>query len=329
MRLLHIPLLVACFVLSMGLTGLALASNAGVGVVILPTLITNDTGNNVVNVQIPFSLSSQSLINKFYMNATGLNADVQEGANHIAFMPGTGQVQMLACFNNAAGNETAACNNSTAGDLTLPSANGEIYEFAFDNQASRLHLNLSTAAVADWTISWQYYNGTTYVTSSNVSDGINGFTQSGQNVVSWDFPAEGLWPQSVRHSIAGYWVRAEVTTFTSLTTVPLGQQAWYETGRWWVFEDAIGDNEQKKYDSHLQISTPRTFNYYFPHTSGVTASDAATLELTGSFVVEFKGFFDVTAPATGTAKRILFKEGAFEVVIPSTGIIQVQVFEAP
>ncbi len=96
-----------------------------------------------------------------------------------------------------------------------------------------------------------------------------------------------------------------------------------------MFGDSIDRNEQKKYDSHLQIATPRSFNYYFPHTSGATASDAATLELTGSYVVEFKGFFDVTAPVTGTEKRVLFKEDAFEIVIPSSGIIQVQVFEAP
>lgn len=329
MKFRHIALLVAVCLLSMGLTGLALASHTGPGLVILPALITNDTGSDAVNIQLPFGLSSNSLINKFYMNATGLNSDVQEGTTHLAFMPGTGQVQMLACFNNAAANETSACNNSTADDMTLPAANGESFEFAFDNQSSILHLNISTVAVVNWTISWEYFNGTSFVTASNVSDGTSGFTQLGQNEVSWDFPAAGLWPQSVRNGIAGYWFRAEVTAFTSLTTAPLGRQAFYETGRWWVFEDAIANNEQKKYDTHLQITTPRTFNYYFPHTSGVTASDAATLELTGSYVAEFKGFFDVTTPVTGTAKRILFKEGAFEVIIPSSGIIQVQVFEAP
>jgi len=312
-----------------GLTSFVLADHAGTSVVQLPVLINNNTGSDAANIQLPFNLSSNSLVNSFYINATGLNADVQEGSAHAPFMPGTGQVQMLGCFNNAAASETAACNNSTAGDITLPAAINEVYDFAFDNQASRLHVNLSTAGVVDWTVTWKYYNGTSFVTGSNVSDGTLGFTQAGSNVVSWDFPAAGLWPASTLHSTLGYWVRAEVTAATSVTTPPLGQQVWYETGRWWVFEDAIANNEQKGYDAKLQITTPRTFNYYFPHTAGVTASDSATIELTGNYVVELKGYFDVTAPLTGTDKRILFKDSAFEVTIPTEGVIQVQIYEAP
>lgn len=254
MKFRHVALLAAIFLLSMGLTGLALANHIGVGLVTIPALIVNNRGANVLDIQLPFNLSSQTLIDGLYIESDAFDSDVQEGDTHIPFMPGTGQVQMLACFNNASVNETAACNNSSINDITLPITGAEVYEFAFDNQARHLWLDISTGAIATWTVEWQYWNGSSYVALSGITDKTNGFAQIESNNVTWDFPIEDAWPQSILHSIEGYWIRAEITSFTSITTSPVGRQAWYETGRWWILEDAIEDNEQKRYDVRLSTA---------------------------------------------------------------------------
>lgn len=292
----------------------------------IPVLVSNSSGSTSNRVQVPFVLSSQTLVNGSYVDANALDTDVYE-SDHVAFMPGTGQVQMLSCYNNASGDETTACNNATTDDITLPATGSEVFEFAGDNQFSRLHLNVSTAAVATWTVTWQYYNGSGWANLSNVTDGTTGFTTAGTNVVSWDFPAATLWPQSTLHSVAGYWVRANVTGFTSVTTPPTGEQAWYETGRWWTFADTLGADEQKRYDLHMATGTTRTFHHYFPHSDGVTTADEAGLELgSGEWEVEIKGYVDTTA---GADKKLVYKSGAIEITVAGEGVIQAQITEGP
>ena len=306
-------------------TGVVFAGHIADGINRIPILVTTTTGVDTSRVQVPFVLSSQTLVDRAYVDANALDTDVQE-ATHVAFMPGTGQVQMLACFNNASGNETAACNNATTDDITLPATGSQVFEFAADNQFSRQWVNVSTAAVATWTVQWQYYNGSSYVALSNVSDGTSGFTTAGLNRVTWDFPAATRWPQSTLHSISGYWVRAEVTAVTSVTSAPQGQQAWYETGRWWTFAESIGAAEQKRFDLHMATGAPRTFHHYFPHSDGITTADEAGLELgTNEWEIEVKGYIDATVPTPGTTKKIVFKSGAVEVTVADAGIIQVQI----
>lgn len=296
-----------------------------VGINIIPALIINTSGVVQERAQVPFSLSSQNLINGDWMDADAIYTDMAE-----PYMPGTGQVRVLACFNNAAANETTACNNATADDITLPTALNEVYEFALDNQANAVWVNVGTAGVTTWTVEWQYYNGSSYTALSNVADGTSEFETAGLNKVSWDFPSAGAWPESTLHAIAAYWVRAEVTAVTTVTTPPTGTQAYYETGRWWTFAESMAVDEQRRFDLNLETSVARTFHNYFPHTVGVTASDTAGLELAATeWEIELKGYIDATAPASGSDKKIIFKEAAFEVTVAADGTIQVQLFEAP
>jgi hypothetical protein len=309
--------------------GIVLAGHISDGINKIPILVTNTTGSTSNIVQVPFPLSSQTLIDRIYTDANALDTDVRE-VGHVAFMPGTGQVQMLACFDNAAADETVDCNDAGTDDITLPATTAQVFEFAADNQFRHLWINTSTATDADWTVTWQYWNGSAYTAFSGVTDGTNGFTTAGLNRVSWSFPTAGLWPQSTLHAVAGYWVRAEVTAFTSITVAPLGQQAWYETGRWWTFAESIGATEQKRYDAHLATGTQRTFHYYFPNAAGTSTADEAGMEPgTSTWEIEVNGYIDATAPVSGSDKKILFKDNAIEITIPGEGIIQAQIYEAP
>ncbi len=234
----------------------AFADHIGDGINRIPILVTNATGADATSVEVPVVLSSQTLIGGAYMASDALDTDVLDGSNHAAYMPGTARVQMLACFDNSGNDETVDCNDTAFGavdDITLPSTASQVFEFAADNQFRHLWLNISTAAVADWTITWEYYNGTSYTALSNVADGTDNFEMEGLNRVTWDFPAADQWPESTLHSVSGYWVRARVSAATSVTTAPLGDQVWYETGRWWTLADSIESAEQKRFDLHLDI----------------------------------------------------------------------------
>lgn len=262
--------------------GVGSAAYAATGFNIIPLLGTNTAAGAVAAPALAFRLSSQSLVDGSWMSSTGLNAELQDGGVGIGYMPGTGRVRMLACFNNAGVDQTAACNNATAGDVTLPVTVSAVYEFAADSQFAHQWLNVSTAAAgASWDIVWEYYNGVSYVALSNVSDGTAEFTTAGLHRVSWSFPAAGLWPQSVLHGITGYWVRARVSAFTALPVSPLGQQAYYETGRLWTTVPSIGGNEQKRFDYVLDTSPTLQTDAQF---SVAVSADDAYLEAIDFFV---------------------------------------------
>ena len=293
-------------------------------------LFLNPTGNNQVHLQAPFALSTVDLVDTFYIDSDALDVDVRQGSSHIAFMPGTGKVQMLGCFDNAATNQTAACNSVGINDVTLPVTSSGVFEFAADNQFRILHLEISTPAVADWTVVWEYWNGSAYVALANVNDTSEGLTVDGHSHVLFDFPAAGLWGSETLHAVDGYWIRARVSAATTITSVPIGAQVWYETGRWWAIIPSIESGQQVSYDTHMSVGdSDKTFHYFFPHTDGISVADAATIEITGSQVMEFKGYFDTTEPVTGTTKKIAFKGAALEITIPAEGLIQVKMFEVP
>lgn len=227
---------------------------AGTGINILPALVTNDSGADVSDAQVPFIVSSQLLVDRNFIASTALNTDVHDGDNPVPFMPGTSRTRVLACFNNAGTDQTAACNNATTGDVTLPATGSQTFEIAGENQFNSVWINVSTVTNNVWTITWEYYNGTSYVALASVSDQTTAFTAPGLHAVTWAFPAEDLWPKATLHSIAGSWVRARVSAFTSGTTPPLGQQVYYETGRWWTFVQTMPEDEQRRFNLHLNTT---------------------------------------------------------------------------
>jgi hypothetical protein len=318
------------FALTIALASVGLLGFIGVGVALgqfatIPIIISNTLGTTQTSAQVGANLSSANMIESGLIDADALDTEVDT-----AYMPGTSLTRILACFDDLAADVTAECQSVTANDVVLPALATEVFEFAADNQFKTLWIDITTPAIADWTIEWQYYNGSSYVAFDGVVDGTDEFTEPGLDSISWTFPAAGLWPQATLHSIEGYWVRAEVTALTTITQDPLGGEVFYETGRWWVYVDSIGPTEQKEFTLDLGVTPdPKTFHHYFPHMDGLTVPDDATMEITGGDVIDIKGFFDMTAPVTGSEKRIMFKDTAIEIIIPVEGTIQVRVFENP
>jgi len=124
--------------------------------------------------------------------------------------------------------ETTPANNATANDMTLlpavPVAN-DAYYFGADAQWDWLSLEISTAGDGVWTIVWEYYNGSSWVALTGLSDTTVGFTQSG----SVAFLRPGDWATATIILANKYWIRGRVSAYTSIVTQPLGQQAWIGT----------------------------------------------------------------------------------------------------
>jgi len=123
--------------------------------------------------------------------------------------------------------ETTAANNTTTDDMTLLPASPAVddaYYFGYDYRTRKITLNISTAGVGTWTITWEYYNGSSWTALSNVSDGTSGFTASGTNNITYTLPTD--WAKTTVNGIEKYFIRARLSSFTSITTQPKGAQAY-------------------------------------------------------------------------------------------------------
>jgi len=130
--------------------------------------------------------------------------------------------------------EITEASSAAANDMTLlpavPVVN-DAYYFGFDDQAGALTLNVGTAAVfgvaGNIILTWEYSQGAdAWAALAGVTDGTNIYRNAGTNNVEWTIP--GDWATDEVGAISGkYWVRARLSTYVAVNTVPIGTQAWY------------------------------------------------------------------------------------------------------
>jgi len=127
-------------------------------------------------------------------------------------------------------NQTVACVNATANAMTLlpvlPAVN-DAYYFGSGSQFNKLILDIGTAGapvynpgVAGWQLTFEYWNGSSWVALSWWEDGTNGFTNSGPGNIYITIPTN--WAITSVSGINAYWIRARVSSFVTITTRPLG-----------------------------------------------------------------------------------------------------------
>jgi hypothetical protein len=127
--------------------------------------------------------------------------------------------------------ETVAAQNPAANDMHLlpaiPALN-DAYYFGHAKKFDVVWLNIGTQGDGVWTITWEYWNGAAWAALSGVVDNTNGFTTvAGLHDVSFTMP--GDWATTDVGGVLGlYWIRGRVSSYTSVTTQPLGSQAWVE-----------------------------------------------------------------------------------------------------
>ncbi len=124
--------------------------------------------------------------------------------------------------------ETAAANDAVANDMHLllnpPSALGDGYYWGLASPWDWLLLNIGTAGAGVWTMAWKYWNGAIFAPLTLLYDETSNFRVSGMKRVHFVRP--GGWALSTIAGLNLYWIKAELTAYTSMSTQPLGTQAW-------------------------------------------------------------------------------------------------------
>lgn len=125
--------------------------------------------------------------------------------------------------------ETAGARSIAANDMTLlPAvpALGDAYYFGLNYLWDTLLLHISTQGVGIWSVRWEYWNGGAWTALSGVADSTDSFRAAiGVSSVIFTRPT-GWTLRNVNAAGVMYWIRARVLTYNSVTTSPLGAQAW-------------------------------------------------------------------------------------------------------
>ncbi len=123
--------------------------------------------------------------------------------------------------------QTTEANEGTADDMDLlpavPVLIEDKYYFGAQNPFGRLDLDVSTVGTGTYTLTWEYFNGSTWVALSGVTDGTTDFKTSGLESVTFTIPSD--WAATTVNSQGPFFfIRAEMQAGT-VTQVPLGEQA--------------------------------------------------------------------------------------------------------
>jgi len=124
--------------------------------------------------------------------------------------------------------ETPASNDDIVSDMHLlpsPGAVGDGFYFGLVSQWDWLCLNLGTPGVGTWTLTWKYWNGISWVALTVRTDEINHFRAAmGKRWLIFDRPGDWALKNLAGHNL--YWIKAEVTSYGSMATQPIGTRAW-------------------------------------------------------------------------------------------------------
>jgi hypothetical protein len=255
--------------------------------------ITNTTASQKDDIQVPFTLSTASLIDDGFITSDALNSVIQRGSVDVPAMPGTNRIVVKGAAQDDGGvftDYTAEAQDSTSSDVVLlptTPATDDAFYLGFDIPAGMSTVDIDVAGVGTWAITWEYYNGSSWAALSDVDDRTSAFSIIGRNIVIWTVPAD--WAASTVVSISAYWVRARVSSFSSITTQPLGSLIQYETGDWWSWVETLPLDTQEQLTLSLGGEAKRTYHEIFSGSAGITTSDAAGLEPGSTFSLAVRG----------------------------------------
>jgi hypothetical protein len=255
--------------------------------------ITNTTATQKDDIQVPFTLSTASLIDEGFITSDALNSVMQKGSVDVPAMPGTNRIVVKGAAQDDGGvftNYTTEAQNDTASDVVLlpstPTTNDAFY-LGFDIPAGMSTIDIDVAGVGTWAVTWEYYNGSSWAALSGVDDRTSAFSILGRNIVSWTVPAD--WETTTVVSLSAYWVRARVSSISSITTQPLGSLIQYETGEWWSWVESLPVDTQEQFSLYLGGAAKQSYHEMFTGSAGITTSDATNLEPGNTFSLVVRG----------------------------------------
>lgn len=212
--------------------------------------------------------------------------------------------------------ETSDFASSTADDVDAfpdPDAVGDQLAIGFHSPFAAMSITVGSTPGTDGTVTWKYWDGSTWQDLTGVTDGTTGFTAGGANDVTWTMPTD--WePLSINGSAELYYVVAEVAS--DYTTVPVlstgaitkhGPHDAYEVRAEIVTTGTLGTGEFKvSLDGGTTYAPGPNSGYTIP-TGGVFDIPHTGLRLTFTpgggatfFEAGDKFEFDVTGPFVST-----------------------------
>jgi len=302
------------------LTGVAQAVDVSDSNYSAEITITNTSGSTQTNITVPLPLSATTLINNGYAVASGLNIVVHDSAGaDVPLYIGTSQTDTEAVLQSDGGvftDYSSQANSPTINDViplpATPVVDDAVY-IGFHNRARYAYITSTTAGAGTWAITWEYYTGSAWAALTGVSDGTNGFHNTGTRLLSYNLPTN--WSESTVNSITSWWIRGRVSSFTSITVQPLIDYIDYETAIYWLFVPSIANGVSLTYTVYVGGSNTLT-NYSIAGTSR-TIPDNATLEIgRNDFVLLWRGY---VGTGTGT---LIQKSGSFGLELSPAGTVR-------
>ena len=288
------------------------------------TVSITNTGTDRDDIPVAFEISGASLVDDSFIESDALNAVVQKDSTDVPGMPPTARIAVAGAvteFGSSFTDQSTAA-GAAAGTFPLLAAAptvGDAVYFGMDFPGRILTLNTGTAGAGTWTIVWEYRTASDYTSFSNVVDRTSGFTTGGQKTTSWDMPSsDWITSTTTGASATAYWLRARVDTFSSQTTQPVGEQAWFENGQWWVFVEDLDVDDQQQVILNLGGADMVTAHQLFPGTAGITTDDSAGLELGNTYSVAIEGRLNFSAAAANAC--ILCKTGAITLNVSGSAV---------
>lgn len=180
------------------------------------------------------ALTSTVVLGIRYTNIDGVNSVTVEGRTGVP-------TEALGAFvledDTVETDDTADANNATANDVLLfPAtevATEDRHYIGSANPFSMINYNIGTPGAGGTpTVTYKYWNGTTWTAVTGLVDGTNGtipFDQSGE--VRFNIPSD--WTSVAMDGAQSglgsfYWIQVELATNSYTTTNPLATQIWTE-----------------------------------------------------------------------------------------------------
>ena len=127
--------------------------------------------------------------------------------------------------NGAFTDDTTDLNDADAGDVALfpatPVATEDSFYFGFSRAFKRLVVDVGTAGVGTYVLTWQYWNGSTWAALSGVAG--TDFKTTGRKSVTWTAPTD--WAANTVNSQGPFFYVRALYASGTMTTVPLATQA--------------------------------------------------------------------------------------------------------
>ncbi len=136
---------------------------------------------------------------------------------------------MATVFGGNSTEYTTEANSPAANDVPLMAASpveGDCVILACPQKFFKLNITLGTSGVGTWTLGFSIWNGTTYedIAPENIVDNTDGFTDvPGTHQILINGGTEN-WDTFILNGVPVYFFRIALTSFTSVTTVPLASR---------------------------------------------------------------------------------------------------------